>query len=162
VYGNQLSALSPIDDQVICTSSSSSNTTEEEGEHYCNCASDCLGVGDQQHEQKGSSIGRRCQCEEAQGCCNKYFVDNNITNCVLCEAGLSNPELPVPAWGYTAICNDAIDYVYTRLDEYGTEEQCNRAKFDGFKEGCRCPGYSPPGEATTKPTSLENDDNIFV
>jgi len=155
VYGNQLSALSPIDGQTICTSIN--NTIGAEGEHYCNCASDCFAEPD----QTDNDFGRRCQCEEAQSCCNTYFVDNNITRCVLCESGLSNPDLVVAEWNYMT-CDFAVNYVYNYLKEHGTEEQCAAAKFEVFTKGCICPDYSPPGEATTKPAPLEDDDNIFV
>merc|ERR1711971_449653 len=43
LYGNQLSDLTPIDGQVICTTTTSTtNNSTVKGEHYCNCAGDCL------------------------------------------------------------------------------------------------------------------------
>merc|ERR1712183_1007267 len=73
VYGNQLSDLSPINGQIICTATTNTTTafSTVEGMHYCNCARDCL-------KELNEGFGQRCQCEEAQDCCDSYFVDNNI------------------------------------------------------------------------------------
>ena len=132
VYGNKLSNLTDVDGLTICTLIS--NDTDEDGEHYCNCGSDCL-----------NENGNRCECEEAQVCCDNYIEQNNITNCVVCEAGFLNPELIVPEWGY-ASCNDALGYIYDTLAEFGTEEQCNGGKLETNKRGCVCPGFVVPSK----------------
>jgi hypothetical protein len=138
VYGNQLSDLKLVVGQAICSSSISDSTGD--GEYYCNCGSDCL-----------AEYGRRCQCEEAQDCCDIYIEQNNITNCILCESGFSNPELIVTAWNSS--CGDAVNIVYGILDEFGTEEQCNGAKMEAYRRGCVCPGFVPP----EKPTAISSD-----
>jgi len=137
LYENQLSDLIPVEGQIIC--SSIDNATGVEGEHYCNCASDCVS------SMKSSYFAESCQCEEAKDCCDKYFVDNDINNCVFCEAeeGFSNPDFRVAEWGY-ASCDEAAGYVYTALDEFGTEEQCNIIKFEAYTLGCICSNYVPP------------------
>jgi len=141
VYGNQLSELEAVVGQVICSGSISDSTGEDvEGEYYCNCGSDCL-----------AEYGQRCQCEEAQDCCDIYIEQNNITNCILCEGGFSNNELFVTAWN--ASCGHAIGYLYDILDEFGTEEQCNGAKMEAYRRGCVCPGFVPP----EKPTAISSD-----
>ena len=138
VYGNKLSNLTDVDGLTICTLIS--NNTNEDVEHYCNCGSDCL-----------NENGNRCECEEAQVCCDNYIEQNNITNCVVCEAGFSNPELIVPEWDY-ASCNDTVDYVYDLLAEFGTEEQCNGVKLEINRRGCICPGF------VVVPSKEEEDD----
>jgi hypothetical protein len=134
VYGNQLSDLIDVDEQAIC--SSISNSTGEEGEHYCNCGSDCL-----------AESGQRCQCEKGQDCCDIYIEQNNITNCVVCEAEseFSNPDFLVAAWGY-ASCSDAAFYIYEALDAFGTEEQCNGGKIETNFQGCVCPVFVVPSK----------------
>jgi len=135
VNGNQLSDLIPVDGQTICTNIN--NDTGVEGEHYCNCASDCLFVDE-------NFVAVNCQCEEAQNCCDTYLVDNNITNCLLCEAeaGFSNADFVVEDWGVS--CSDGGYYVYFALGEFGTEKQCNDARVIAYTEGCICPNYVPP------------------
>jgi len=142
VTGNQLSDLIPVDGQAIC--STINNATGVESEYYCNCATDCL-VQDMEFPTT-NKFGRKCQCEEAQDCCDTYFVENNITNCVFCEAegGFSNPDFRVPEWDYFS-CSEASGYVYTVSNDYGTEEQCYDAKIEGYEQGCICPDYIPPG-----------------
>merc|ERR1712238_593507 len=142
VYENQLSDLIPVDGQTIC--STINNATGIEGEHYCNCATDCL-VQTTEYPTT-NKFGRKCQCEEALDCCDMYFVENNITNCVFCEAegGISNPYFLVPEWNY-APCSAASDYVYTVSGDYGTEEQCNEIKVQAYELGCICPNYIAPG-----------------
>ena len=131
IYGNQLSDLTLVDGQAICTGISDS--TGEEGEHYCNCRSDCL-----------ADYGQRCHCEEAQVCCATYIEQNDITNCILCEANFSNPEYLVAPWDYIS-CADGASRVYITLDEFGREKQCNKAKMEAYQRGCVCPGFIPPG-----------------
>ena len=117
IYGNQLSDLTLVDGQAICTGISDS--TGEEGEHYCNCRSDCL-----------ADYGQRCDCKEAQACCDTYIEQNDITNCILCEANFSNPEYLVAPWDYISCA-----------DEFGREKQCNKAKMEAYQRGCVCPGF---------------------
>jgi hypothetical protein len=135
VYDNELSGLIPVDGLAICTRIGNS-TGEVEGEHYCNCGSDCL-----------AEYGQRCECEEAQACCDIYIEQNNITNCVACEAELefSNPEFEVEDWGY-ASCSDGAAYMYIELEQFGTEEQCDEVKKEANKQGCSCPGYVVPSK----------------
>jgi hypothetical protein len=148
VYGNELSDLELVEGLAICTRISN-NTDDKEGEHYCNCGSDCL-----------ADYGQRCECEEAQACCDIYIEQNNITNCVLCEAefDFSNPELRVAAWGY-ASCSEAAGFVYTELDQFGTEEQCDGAKMEAYKRGCVCPGLVPMEKAGA---STKAEDNVPI
>ena len=141
VYGNQLSNLEPVGGQVICSGSFSYSTGEEEeeteeveGDYYCNCGSDCI-----------AENGQRCQCEKAQVCCDSYIEQNNITKCVVCEGGFSNPEFIVADWDYIS-CNNGAVYAYDILDEFGTEEQCNGAKMEAYRRGCVCPGFVPPAQ----------------
>ena len=134
VFGNELSDLLPIDGQVIC--SATNTTTEKTGLHYCNCASDCL-------KDQSEGYGQRCQCKEANNCCDAYFVEANITNCVMCEGGYKNPSHIVPDWGFFT-CSMAEPFVYEFLAEYGTEEQCMWARTEGHKQGCICPNFIPP------------------
>jgi hypothetical protein len=143
VYGNQLSDLTPVDEWDICTGIS--NSTGEEGEHYCNCGSDCL-----------ADFGQRCQCEEAQACCDTYIEQNGITNCILCEAGFSNPEFLVAPWDFTS-CADGATRIYGTLDEFGTEKTCNLAKMESYKRGCVCPDYIPPGKPPGNPPGNSQD-----
>jgi len=139
VYGNQLSNLTPIDGQVICTTTTdTTNNSSLTGEHYCNCQSHCL-------KELNEGYGKLCQCEEAQDCCESYFVNNNITNCVMCEEGFKNPDKLVADWELP--CGLAAGFAYEMLDQYGTEEQCNDAKVEYHKQGCICRGYVPPEEA---------------
>ena len=148
VYGNKLSNLTDVDGLAICTTLISNNT-DEEGEHYCNCGSDCL-----------KEYGNRCECEEAQACCDIYIEENNITNCVVCEAEFefSNPELRVAEWGY-ASCSEAAGYIYTELDLFGTEEQCNGVKMETYKEGCVCPSFVPTEKAGA---STKEEDDVQI
>ena len=88
--------------------------------------------------------GQRCQCEEAQACCDTYIEQNDITNCILCEANFSNPEYLVAPWDYIS-CADGASRVYIALDEFGREKQCNKAKMEAYQRGCVCPGFIPPG-----------------
>jgi hypothetical protein len=129
VYGNQLSDLSTVDGWAICTGISDS--TGEEGDHYCNCGSDCL-----------ADYGQRCQCDDAQSCCDNYIEQNEIINCILCEEGFTNPEFVVKEWDYTS-CADSASNVYDKLDEFGTERQCNKASMEAYRRGCFCPGFIP-------------------
>jgi len=140
--GNQLSNLIPVDGQVIC--STINDVTGVEGELYCNCATDCLVP--EAELLTTNKFGKKCQCEEAVDCCDTYFMENNITNCVFCEAegGYSNPDFRVPEWE-DASCSEASYFVYTVTNDYGTEEQCNEAKVEGYEQGCICPDYIPPG-----------------
>jgi len=141
VTGNLLSDLPPVDGQAIC--SITNDFTGVEDEQYCNCATDCL-VKEVEYPST-NKFGKKCQCEEALDCCDTYFVENNITNCVFCEAegGFSNPDFLVPEWDY-ASCNIGADFVYTVSEDFGTEEQCNEARIEGYKQGCICPDYIPP------------------
>mmetsp|Transcript_5616 Transcript_5616/g.6068 ORF Transcript_5616/g.6068 Transcript_5616/m.6068 type:complete len:243 (-) Transcript_5616:226-954(-) len=145
VTRNQLSDLIPVDGQIVCTNTN--NATGIEGEHYCNCASDCLVKVTEYFTRTitTNKFGNRCQCEEALDCCDTYFVENNITNCVFCEAegGFSNPDFLVPEWDYFP-CSAASDFVYTVSGEFGTEEQCYYAKIEGYERGCICPNYIAP------------------
>jgi len=145
VNGNQLSDLCPVDGQAIC--STINDATGVESEHYCNCATDCLVKDTDIPYLTTTKFGRMCQCEEAQDCCDTYFVENNITNCVLCEAegGYSNPDFVVPEWEGGTPCGVASDNMYTVTNDYGTEEQCNEVKVAGYERGCICPDYIPPG-----------------
>jgi hypothetical protein len=146
VYGNKLSGLEPAKELAICTRISN-NTGDKEGEHYCNCGSDCL-----------ADYGQRCQCEEAQACCDTYIKQNDITNCIICEAGFSNPAFLVAPWD-NASCADGASIVYDKLDEFGTEKQCNAAKMEAYKRGCVCPGFIPPGKPPEKPPGSVQREN---
>mmetsp|Transcript_63806 Transcript_63806/g.71312 ORF Transcript_63806/g.71312 Transcript_63806/m.71312 type:complete len:1086 (-) Transcript_63806:338-3595(-) len=141
VTGNLLSDLPPVDGQAIC--STINNFTGVEDEQYCNCATDCL-VKDAEYPTT-NKFGKKCQCEEALDCCDTYFVEYKITNCVFCEAegGFLNPDYLVPEWDYFP-CGLASDFVYTVSGDFGTEEQCNEARIEGYNQGCICPDYIPP------------------
>ena len=133
VYGNKLSNLIPVDGRVICTADG--NNTQGSSEHYCDCASDCM-------RELNNGFGKLCQCSGAKDCCESYFEKNNITNCVLCEQELSNPELILPAFNFVN-CSFIAAYVFDKLDVYGTAENCNTAKQIFYNEGCNCPSYVP-------------------
>jgi hypothetical protein len=150
VYGNELLGLEPVKGLAICTRISN-NTDDKEGEHYCNCGSDCL-----------KEYGQRCECEEAQACCDIYIEENNITNCIVCEAEFtfSNPDLRVPAWSY-APCSEAASYIYSELYQFGTQEQCEGVRMETYKEGCVCPGFVPAKKIGAS-TKEEEEDNVQV
>lgn len=131
VSGNQLSDLIPVDGQTICSNINSATGVEDE--HYCNCATECLVIG--WEYPTTNKFGKKCQCEEALDCCDIYFVENNITNCVFCEAegGTSNPDFLVPEWGY-APCSVASDYIILCLEIMGQKNNVMKLELNYTKE----------------------------
>merc|ERR1712032_41268 len=68
VYGNQLSNLTPIDGQVICTTTTdTTNNSSLTGEHYCNCQSHCL-------KELNEGYGKLCQCEKPRIVANRTLL----------------------------------------------------------------------------------------
>ena len=116
VYGNDLSNLTAVDGEVVCSA-------EEGGEHYCDCGYDC-------------GTANQCACEEAEACCATFM--EQYTECILCESGIENPDFIVEV--YSKTCFDISADVGMNLVEFGTDIQCDEAKIAMAEEGCICKG----------------------
>jgi hypothetical protein len=73
--------------------------------------------------------------------------------------------LRVSDWDY-ASCSEAAGFVYSELDQFGTEEQCYGAKMETYKQGCVCPGFVPTEEAGAskkeEEEEEEEDDSVHI
>ena len=113
MYGNDLSNLTAVDGEVVCSA--------EGGEHYCDCGDDC-------------GTPNQCACEEAEACCATFM--EQFTECIICESGIANPDFLVEE--FFATCFEISAYVGTSLVEFGTDIQCDEAKTIVAAEGCIC------------------------
>ena len=116
-YGNELSDLTPVDGQEICSA--------EGGEFYCDCASDCTFRPNQ------------CACDEARACCSSFLAQ--FIPCEICLSGeLINPDKYIRDFDTT--CSGAMMYVRMSLLDFGTDDRCNQAKGYLKYYGCICSG----------------------
>jgi hypothetical protein len=73
--------------------------------------------------------------------------------------------LRVSDWDY-ASCSEAAGFVYSELDQFGTEEQCYGAKMETYTQGCVCPGFVPTEEAGAskkeEEEEEEEDDSVHI
>ena len=99
-----------------------------QGQHYCNCDSDCL------------LYPEICACEEAQACCTTYIDKSQYTPCIVCPGGLQNPWYYIDLWDLT--CDAVAGFVFTDLEGNGTPEYCEQARGIMKSVGCECKGES--------------------
>ena len=114
VYGNDLSNLTAVDGEVVCSA--------EGGEHYCDCGDDC------------SFNQNMCACEEAAACCATFM--EQLTECIVCESGIENHDFYVDV--YSASCFDLSAMVGMNIFQFGTDVQCDEARIAGVALGCIC------------------------
>jgi len=144
-YGTPLSNLKEIDGKIICPV----QLGPVVGEHYCDCSLDC------------TLYPEGCSCEEAQDCCTEYKA--KYTECVLCEdSSLDNPDLFIEDWGNT--CIEAAEHVKLHLEQFGTANQCEKARLGAEQKGCLCQhlGATPNQIAIDSNETIPTDDDIVI
>eukprot|EP00536_Pseudo-nitzschia_multiseries_P018158 jgi/Psemu1/264720/estExt_Genewise1Plus.C_22070003 len=123
VHGNKLSDLTPVDGSQVCSNNEvqfSIGYSINGGEHYCNCRNDCF--------EQPPHRPNKCTCEGGQACCNS--LRSQIPECIICEAGLSNPDhRPDSSSNELRLtCGELVKVDFIQLLVYTGESPCNETK----------------------------------
>ena len=96
--------------------------------------------------QDVSNFGTENECNEVRmnatlsGCvCNddpRESEEADLVKCVVCENGLSNPQLYVDA--IEAQCSDAALFIEGNIAEYNTPSACEEGRLGLLELGCIC------------------------
>jgi len=80
-------------------------------------------------ERRDFFLSRGCKCKSE---------DIEISQCIVCEFGLENPEFSVDTKFFQTPCLNTTEYIKTDIEDYGTEEKCDEARMHLLSAGCSC------------------------